>query len=340
MPEAAVTDTISGAAKRLGAMPTPPAPEAREEPAAPEQRDTRDTRDTQNSPPPENAGPGADQPTGETQEQAEPAQEPPIEPPASWDDEAKARFGKLPREDQEYLAQRERDRDLALRRGQDETAKERKAIEAQRAEAVQQAQQYVQHFQMAAQALHQQLLGDFPDIKTPADLAKLAAEDPARYLVYDARQKQVQDAYQQVAQHNQVAQRQQQAKLNEWIESEARKLADLVPEWKDGERASREIREVREHAIKVGLPPDQANQPWSAAAAVMARESMLYRRGLQAVTKAKLENLPKVVRPGTAAAPGEAERTRAEAARKAHSKNGSVDSAADALRALRRAPNR
>jgi hypothetical protein len=292
-----------------------------------------------NPPNPEEAAPEETRPSGETQDRIDPAasEPPPIEPPASWDDEAKARFGKLPREDQEYLARRERDRDLAVRRGQDENAKARKAIEAEYAAAVQQAQRYVQQIQFSAQALHQQLLGDFPEATNPAELAKLAATDPARYLEYKGREEYVRAAYEQMATVQRQAQQQQQAKFREWIETEVKKLGELVPDWKDTARMTREVEDIRAYAVSQGFTEQEAQQPWSAAAVAIARKAMLYDKAQKATATAKVANLPKVVRPGTAAEAGEAERTRAEQSLRDFRKTGSLQDAARALAARRAA---
>src|SRR5512146_557213 len=70
------------------------------------------------------AAPDESQPSGENDAQADTEVAPPaVEPPASWSDERKAKFRELPPELQEYTAQRERERDAEVRRGQDEVAK-------------------------------------------------------------------------------------------------------------------------------------------------------------------------------------------------------------------------
>ena len=68
---------------------------------------------------------------GEQTEAAEPApEEPPIAPPRSWTKAEKERFATLPRETQEYLAERETERDREVRRSQNETAEKLKGLTA------------------------------------------------------------------------------------------------------------------------------------------------------------------------------------------------------------------
>jgi hypothetical protein len=67
----------------------------------------------------------AEEPTEDDLEaEAEAEELPPIDAPVSWDAEAKERFAKLPREDQEYLSKREGEREKFV---------QTKALEATRA---------------------------------------------------------------------------------------------------------------------------------------------------------------------------------------------------------------
>src|SRR5437588_12045861 len=73
----------------------------------------------------DDAAPQAEAP-GETQEAEPPEQQPPLEPPRSWTKDEKERFKSLPRETQEYLANREQERDREIRRSQNEAAEKLK----------------------------------------------------------------------------------------------------------------------------------------------------------------------------------------------------------------------
>ncbi len=66
---------------------------------------------------------------GETAE-AEPAELPTIDPPRSWTKGEKERFATLPRETQEYIADREQERERAIRQSQNEAAEKTKAVTA------------------------------------------------------------------------------------------------------------------------------------------------------------------------------------------------------------------
>src|SRR5262245_16808771 len=73
----------------------------------------------QSEPQGEDAGPSQEAP-GETQE-AEPEQ-PAIDPPRSWTKEQRERFASLPRDTQEYLLERETERDREVHRRFNEAA--------------------------------------------------------------------------------------------------------------------------------------------------------------------------------------------------------------------------
>jgi hypothetical protein len=76
---------------------------------------------------PEQRATEAPQPQGSEAPQAEDAA-PPIEPPRSWTKEAKEQWQALPRNTQEYLAQREQERDREVRRSQNEAAEKLKGL--------------------------------------------------------------------------------------------------------------------------------------------------------------------------------------------------------------------
>lgn len=99
----------------------------------------------------------------------------PIEPPLSCSEEEKAVFASLPRDAQERLAERERTREGEL-------AEQRKALDADRALLDEARQKYEATLPQLLAALHQRQAGEFVDIKTPADIERLAREDEPRLL--------------------------------------------------------------------------------------------------------------------------------------------------------------
>jgi hypothetical protein len=101
----------------------------------------------------------------------------PIEPPRSWTKEDKELFTGLPRATQERLAERERSREGDFLRRQNEAAEKLKGLAAKE-QAVEQARQtYEAALPQLLQTLQQQQAGEFADIKSMADVERLARED-------------------------------------------------------------------------------------------------------------------------------------------------------------------
>ena len=171
---------------------------------------------------------------GETESPPEPEVKlPPIEPPRSWTKDEKDRFAALPRETQEYLAQRETERDRETRRSQNEAAEQRKALDADRAKVDQARQQYESALPILLQSLTASYSAEFQDIQTIDDVQRLANDDPLRYTRWDAQQKRLAGVQQEInaAQQRQVTERQQ--KLNEFRTRESELFVEKVPEFAD-----------------------------------------------------------------------------------------------------------
>ena len=169
--------------------------------------------------------------TGEATESAEPpAEQAPIEPPRSWTKEARERFAALPRATQEYLASREQDRDRELRRSQNEAAEQRKALEAERQKAEQARVQYETALPSMLATLQQHQAGEFSDIKSIVDVERLAREDWPRYVLWDAQQKRIASAQQQLASTAQRQDQERQIRLDEYVQRERGVLIEKVPE--------------------------------------------------------------------------------------------------------------
>src|SRR5262249_45285460 len=155
----------------------------------------------------------AETPPGETKSADPAAQElPPIEPPRSWTKEDKELFKSLPRATQETIAQRERAREADFSRRQQQATEQAKALEAERLRMEQLRHHYESTLPQVLQNLLAQQAGEFADIKTVADIERLAREDTPRYLQWDLNQKKIAGLAQEIAaaQQRQVAERQQQ----------------------------------------------------------------------------------------------------------------------------------
>ena len=189
---------------------------------------------------------------------------PPIEPPRSWTKEDKELFTSLPRETQERIAERERSREGDFNRRQQEAAEKSKALEAERSKAEQARQQYEAALPQLLQTLQQQQAGEFADIKTLADVERLAREDRPRYARWDAQQKKIAE----VGQHLALAQQRQAQERMQQFSEFARREDDLfkekVPDMADAKKS-------RSAADRVSRGAQGSWLPGNGAGAIVAR---------------------------------------------------------------------
>ena len=295
-----------------------------------------------------NPEPADKQPIGEEEpEAADPEAEelPPIEPPRSWTKDEQERFKSYPRELQAYLSEREQQRDRELRRSQNEAAEHRKAVEAERAQAEQARKEYEAKLPAIMQALQDAQAGAFADIKTVDDVQRLAAEDPLRYLQWQAHQQKLQAvAYEQ----EQAGKRQQQEHLASWTKfqnDENAKAAELHPELADPEKA----KHLREGVVELfrdkGFTETDLNNmaagatysPFDHRWQSILVDALKYREAQKAKPVAVAKPVPPVQRPGVAPPRGAAKTENLQALSAKLDRSGTVDDALELLAARRKA---
>lgn len=237
-----------------------------------------------------------------------------IDPPASWSAEARERFKQLPPELQQYLHERESERDRGVNQRMNEIAEQRKALEAEHAAIQQERQHYASQLQAFTSALQQQLAGEFADIKTVADLEKLATEDPDRFARWQAKQHALQAAQAQQLHLAQQQTKEHEEKLKAWTAEQEKILFDRFPAWKkDLAAGQREIAEIKRYLVAEGIDRQQAEDLRDANLITLARKAMLYDRAQAARAKAEKAPAPapKVQKPGTARPNTDAEERKA-----------------------------
>jgi len=272
----------------------------------------------------------------------------PIEAPRSWTREEKEGFAALPRETQEYIRQREDDRDHDLRTRQNLQIADAKARVEQQARAeiehhVRAAQQLYQasHEEVLLRALHQknyaafaqkygnptaeqlqhlaannpqlhgQIMQEFAQLK--ADDAKLAdlAQRQAEKLKTDAVLKYLKDAQTQGAQ-----QLQQQQQIAAWKEQQDALAAEDIPELR-GEGAAEFQRQAAEYLQELGITAEEACQVPQIFDHRMQRvfaDALRWKRAERAAKAARPVSAPPPQRPGRGAPAKGAESDLASAA--------------------------
>ena len=298
----------------------------------------------------EDAGVVEAQPPSETQE-TDPAEQPPIEPPRSWTKEDKELFAGLPRETQERLAERERSRDTDISRRQNEAAEARKAIEAERQLAEQARQQYEAALPQLLETLQQQQGGQFADIKTMADVQRLATEDPYRFSQWQVHNMQVAAVQQQVQQVQQARQAEDAQKFAEFAREQDRLFVEKVPDMADEKKAGELQKAAVASLESAGFTKDELGAAWNGNINVPFRDHrvmlMIHKASLWDKAQAQVKTIttnakpiPPVQRPGAAQPKGAAQAAQAEALGKKldnASGRGQLRAAADLLKLRRSA---
>lgn len=246
----------------------------------------------------------------EAPEGSEPAEElPPIERPRSWTKDVDDDWKALPRTVQEKIASREQEREVAIRRSQNEAADKLKGLTAKEQEVENARQQYEAKLPALLQALHDAQADTFSDIKTMDDVKRMAAEDPFRKIQWDTHQQALQAVAWEAQQAEQRKAQEKQSKRANYETEQNKLLIELVPEMADPKKAS----ELRERAVAMltddlGLKNDQLSR-WmqddtgheilsNAGIQKLIADGLKY-RDIKAAPKAIADKpLPPVQRPG------------------------------------------
>lgn len=254
------------------------------------------------------------------------AEDPPIQPPHSWDKEAKERFQKLDRETQEYLVNRENDRDRAVSQKLNEAAETRKAAE----EASSKLAQYAQAFDQVLTQAQQR----FADKWANTDWRRLADENPADYVRAQEAFKADQQALAQTQQAQQAAEMQAHQRF---LQQEGERLKEVAPDLVDPEKGGERKRELVKFLTEKGVDAEALR--WARASELaLAYDAMRWRQAQAEAAKPKQpvekKAAPKSVRPGAEAKTKPRKAQVRESAMKRLGQTGSVDDAAAAILAL------
>jgi hypothetical protein len=260
---------------------------------------------------PEDGAPQDAAPAEATESPAEPAELPPIEPPRSWSKDEKERFTSLPRDTQAYLAERETERDREIRRTQNEAAEKLKGLNVKEQAVEQARQQYESALPQLLQTLQDQTAGAFSDVKTIADVEKMAREDWPRYLQWDLQQKKIAATHQELQAAQQRQQTERAQKFSEFAKKEDALFEEKVPDLRDPEKAEK----LRKSAValleSIGFTNAELGASWSGEKDIPLRDhrmqllihdAMQWREAQAKAKAAVTRPVPPVQRPGVAPA--------------------------------------
>lgn len=247
----------------------------------------------------------------------DPPKRAPIEPPRSWTKEAKELWARIDPDVQEIISQREGDREKEFRREQNEAAERRKALEAQERAVLQERQQYGQQLPALLQALKSIQGSEFADIRSWADVQRMASEDTYRYARWDALQKQTEQAQKAWAHQQHVQQQQTLANFANWGEKQDAEFREYAAkEFADDASRQKAQGEVASYLTQeVGLSGQTLTSMWNdpngmfhirdAKVQRILRDAARWNAAEKAAKAAKAKPLPPVQRPGTASSRAE-----------------------------------
>jgi len=215
-------------------------------------------------------------------------------------------------------------------------AEERKAFTQDRDAVVLERQQYAQ----LLGALQQQLATD--QTQQP-DFDRLYEEDPIEAARLERKWTQQQQAKQQKMQAIALEQQrvreanaqEQQQQMRGLIEQEVQRLPEVIPEWKDEKRASKERDELRTYLSEQGVNEEEMNALVRANHIAVLRKAMLYDKGRRRVKSAEKEGRKtRTAKPGSRAGQQPASKRKTKIAYQRLAKSGSRDDAAALLESL------
>jgi hypothetical protein len=262
---------------------------------------------------------------GETENADPGAQEndqafPPIEPPRSWTKQDKELFTSLPRETQR-IAERERSRESDFLRRQNEAADKLKGLTAKEQAVDQARQQYEAALPQLLIMLQQQQAGEFADIKTLADVERMAREDWPRYALWDVQQKKIAEVARQLTevQHRQAHERLQQ--FSEFAKREDDLFKEKVSDMADDKKAAELQTRCLATLTGLGFAEAELAQSWNGQkdlslrdhrVQLLIRDATLWREAQAKAKAAQAKPVPPVQRPGVAQPKGAAQHAQIE----------------------------
>ena len=181
-----------------------------------------------------------------------------------------------------------------------EVAEQRKVIE-QEAKAIIEARQVRDDYAQKLQAVEQFLTGTNDK---PEDLAAMKENDPIGYAVKVAEMTEKKEQLQAVqAEQKRIADQQQSdraAQMQEFVQKEAQKLAESLPEFSDKAKGEQLRSEIRNYGKKVGFTDEELSQVYDSRHVLVLHKAAQYDKLMagKAGVKKKVAKAPKKVKSG------------------------------------------
>jgi hypothetical protein len=239
--------------------------------------------------------------TDSDQEEAEEVEpEEVIDPPPSWSAADKETFSELPVAAQRAIAHRERQREQFVNEKAREIADERKAVKAEREAITTERQTKIGHLDTALNLLGAELQGEFAGV----NWQELAAVDPAEYVAkkarYDAKVQSFNQAQQARDEQQALANQETQGQRAQYVQGEQQRLLEAIPEWADAKKAKAGKAELLDAAKHYGFTDDELGSLYDHRTVLVLRDAAKWcqLQKSKAKVEKKVENKPKVQKPG------------------------------------------
>ncbi len=177
-----------------------------------------------------------------------------------------------------------------------------------------------QHYEAALpqllQTLQAQQQGEFADIRSVADVERLAREDWPRYLQWDLAQKKLAAVQQEMVAAQQRQTHEQHQKFAEFAKRQDDLFAEKVPDMADPKKAAELQTSARKVLADLGFDDGELARAWNAQGEFSLRDhrvqmlvldAMRWRDAQAKVKSVQARPVPPVQRPGTAQPRGAAQ---------------------------------
>ena len=168
-------------------------------------------------------------------------------------------------------------------------AEEKKVFESEFQQVQEERQQYVQ----LLSALENQLK-DFDSVEEP-DWTTLYQQNPVEAsqqqhewnAFQTDRKAKIEAAQQEKARLAQIEQKERMEQMQTLISEETHRLTEVIPEWKDQKRATKERTELKNYLLNQGVSEDEISALVKADHVKVLRKAMLYDKGKRKVSNQK-----------------------------------------------------
>ena len=193
-----------------------------------------------------------------------------------------------------------------------EVAEQRKVID-QEAKAIIEARQVRDDYAQKLQAVNQFLVGNN---ETKENLSAMKENDPIGYAVKVAEMTEKKDQLQQInAERQRIAQEQnsyKEANIQKYVEGEAQKLTQSLPEFSDKTKGEQIRNDIRSYGKKVGFTDNELSQVYDSRHVLVLHKAAQWDK-LQASksgVKKKVAKAPKMVKGGAKVKQNSTDRTK------------------------------